>query len=265
MKNWLKPLVFVVLAVAIGVSAFQIAFKGSSTAPLVESCKDWAFHLCYAVSLDASGCSNGAYLEYPALIHGGAGYLFKAFSVDPAFSFSVLLAVCFVFLALILLDKGGIIAFSLFFFIIPLFLLTLFGFLGFPNDPFTWPSMLWCGAVPFLVALTLFFGLFFYKGSFGWVKKAFLAIVIFLVHSWGWALIALFVLSHVLTVLPSFAVKLPVLKPEAWACLLIGGFCFLAGVTGWFADGLRIVYAFYFFLAVVAANWLRESFEWITI
>lgn len=271
-----KWLVYSVLAVAIGYSAFLIAFEGSANAPLQESCQDWVFHLCYADSFDAVNCSGGNYTSYPATVHLGVAMANEATGCSFNFLFSVLIGFLFLILALILFDKGGVIAFALFFFIIPAFLMIVFNLAGLLKDPFTWISMVWCGAIPFLVAITVFLTLFFYTKKIGFWPRLFLAIFLVVVHSFGWVLLSLFLACHVLTALPVlFSIKrLPELEPFEWAIYLIGAYgvvTFLVvsimpvGAYGVFADGLRIMYVFYFFLAVTIATWLRELFKWITI
>jgi len=270
-----KWLVYGVLAVAIGYSAFLIALEGSTEAPLQESCQDWVFHLCYAETLDAVGCSGGNYTSYPFTVHLGAAMANEATGCSFNFLLSVLIGFLFFILALILFERDGVIAFSLFFFIVPAFLMIVFNLAGLLKDPFTWISMVWCGAIPFLVAITLFLTLFFYTKKIGFWPRLALAGLLVLVHSFGWILVLFFIACHVLTALPVlFNVKMPELKPFEWAIYLIGAYgvaTFLvvsvmpAGAYGVFADGLRIMYVFYFFLAVAIATWLRELFKWITI
>ena len=168
-------------------SVALIAFLGFSLSIVGSQAgfKDWGFHSCYARSLDAAGCSNGAYDSYAWLVHAPA-YALNALGVPPELFFAVFVAVCLVFLAVALFDAAGIVGFLSFFWVAPFASVYLLG-----NNSFLWFSWGLCGNIAWVGAFTVFAWLILaWRDLSAWLRLLGFA-VLFAVHNYGWGLAAL--------------------------------------------------------------------------
>lgn len=112
---------------------------------VARECPDWGFHLCYAGSMNAEACSQGAYADYaPFLAFSANSLLGLGVPAGLSFSFFALVGVALVFLFLHeLVGWKGILGY---FIAVPVALLLV----GSPKQ--LWFNNLFCGVIPFYFA-----------------------------------------------------------------------------------------------------------------
>jgi len=127
-----------------------------------RECPDWGFHLCYASSMNAEACSQGAYDDYaPFLAFSANSLLGLGVPACLSYSFFALVAVALVFLFLHeLVGWKGVLSY---FIIIPVALLLV----GAPKQ--LWFNNLFCGVIPFYFAASLCLSFFLLLNK--WIEE----------------------------------------------------------------------------------------------
>lgn len=154
--------------------------------------KDWGFHLCYARTLDAAGCSNGLYSGYSSLGNLPA-HVFGWLGVPPGLFFSLLVAACLLVVACLLFDYAGFAGFLSFFFIAPIVSVYVLR-----NPSFLWFSWGLCGNLAWVVAFTLFAWLALRWRDLGVLSRLTGFLLLIFSHNYGWGLAALLFFATVL-------------------------------------------------------------------
>jgi hypothetical protein len=168
-----------------------IAFVGlaGSIAGSQAGFKDWGFHSCFARSLDAAGCSNGAYEGYALLIHAPA-FALNWLGFAPEWFFALLVAGCLVFVACVLFDYAGFAGFAGFFFVAP-----VISVYALRNGAFLWFNWGLCGNLAWVAAFAVFAWLVLAWRDLSAFERLEGFIALMLVHNYGWGLVALLSLA----------------------------------------------------------------------
>jgi len=159
---------------------FSLAFAGAEA-----GYKDWGFHSCYARSLDAPGCSDGAYDGYAWLVHAPA-FVLNALGVPPELYFPFFVAACLVFIACVLFDYAGLWGVLAFFWGTPFASVYLLR-----NGSFLWFNWGLCGNLAWIGAFAVFAWMVLaWRDLSAWWRLLGFALL-FTVHNYGWGLAAL--------------------------------------------------------------------------